>query len=287
MRCRVSFSMIGKMAPYSGNGLDCDRWYLFSCLVTMFLLCGNDGHAPCSPDAPVTVRDDEGGCAINADYRNFTTSDTGDGRCHGLRDFVKVRDNGDAGNKGKRGNGVPDLREVEEHFAHHHRASRTPGDYAAALVDLLYSAPCRRSLERFQQISRLAARKVDEVGIGNLLREERIVGVFAREQQKRLNRRAQLRKMLDSQVVPAFGNASPIGRRGRWQHNYARRLWKLLEQVLIDRIHFGKIFTRANERNGSTIDGRHSVWLAFHLFFSVALSYRAVSVFINLSCIPI
>src|SRR5712691_11728722 len=118
-------SMLSKLAPC--NVLDFDRRNLFSCLVTVFLLCGDDGNAASPLHAPTTIRNDEGGCAIHTDYGNFTTSNIGDGRSHCFRYLVEVRNYRDTGNEVKRGNGVPDLWEIEEDGTHNHRAGRTPG----------------------------------------------------------------------------------------------------------------------------------------------------------------
>src|SRR6202165_29361 len=152
MRFWDSFSMMGKVAPYNDNVLDFDRRNLFPRRVTMFLLCGNDGNASRPLHAPTTIRYDKGGCAIHTDYGNFTATNIGDGRGHGFWYLVEVGNNRDTGNEVKRGNGVPDLWEVEEDRTHNHRAGGTPGDYPTALVYLRNSTPRIRTLECFQQI---------------------------------------------------------------------------------------------------------------------------------------
>src|SRR5260370_20243956 len=156
MRFWVSFSMMGRVVPCD-KVLDFERWDLFPCLITMLLLFGDDGDSACPLHAPASIGYDKGGCAIYADDRDFTAPDVGDGGCHRSGYLVEMGNNGDAGNKGERGNGAPELWEVEEYRAHHHCARGTARDHAALPVYLLNGLPHRRALELFQQICRFTA----------------------------------------------------------------------------------------------------------------------------------
>src|SRR5437588_10306329 len=174
------------------------------------MLCREDRYPTFALNSPLSIRSDQGSCAINANHRHLTPHSC-NGGCKSRWNLVEVGDDRYAGDKAKSGKRAPHLRKIEERRAKHHCTSRTTGDNTSTRKHIQNSLPRRRFLECLKQVARLPSREIDKVRRGKLRNDSVIISIGMIKQHHRLNRYPKLSKMFNAHLSPAFRNITAIG----------------------------------------------------------------------------